>query len=267
MVTTEFPGYDVYVGRGDLESGNSHLGDRQNWNMVLTLEGEVKLSINEQNFMLTPQSMFLIAPGPPRRFTVPKYWKLYFLHFDMDAHISIPPELPEVGNGVYSVVLVRNDFEPILRVFEEFLRVCCIKRHGWYLLAYNLIQELILRGNMACQAALGEHTETTAKMLGNLDTSRNISDIAVKCGMSRSEFFDKFRSTFGMTPAKYREQQMLTHTLSLLENSDMSIKEIAETLHFCQPSYLSERFKKAFGISPLKYRRQHRNNGGSSALT
>ncbi len=267
MWASAFPGHDVYIGKGDREGGYSHLGDRQNWNLLLTIEGEVKLTINGQSFIFGPQSLFLIAPGPPRRFTVPKYWQFYFLHFDMEAHINIPPELPEMGNGVYSVVLVRKDFEQIKRVFEEIFRVCKIKRHGWYLLVYNLIQELILRGNMACQAALGEHIETTAKMLDNLDTSRNINDIAGKCGMSRSDFFDKFRSTFGMTPAKYREQQMLAQAMSLLENSDMSIKEIAETLHFCQPSYLSERFKKAFGVSPLKYSRQHRGDVRDTPLT
>lgn len=264
MLTVTHTGCEVYVGKGDLEGGHSHLGDRPNWNMLLTLEGEVKLIIEGRHYIIHPGSLFLIAPGPPRRFTVPKYWRLYFLHFNMDAHIHILPELPEIGAGVYSVDLVRNDFGAIRRVFEELFRVCNIRRHGWYLLAYHLVQELILRGNMACQATLGEHIETTAKMLENLDTSRNIDDIAGKCAMSRSDFFVKFRSTFGTTPAKYREQQTLSQAQSLLENSDMSIKEIAQTLHICQPCYLASRFRKAFGVSPREYRRRHRaENAGN----
>ena len=262
-----FPGHDVYGGQSDIEGPHTHLGDRPNWNMLLTLEGEVTLNICGQNFVFGPQTLFLIAPGPPRRFTVPGCWKAHFLHFDMGAHISIPPEWPEAGKCVYSMVLARNDFVAIRRVFDEFYRVCKIKRHGWYLLAYHLIQELILRGNMACQAALGEHIEETAKMLDNIDTARSIDTVAGKCAMSRTSFFAKFRSTFGTTPAKYREQQTLSQVQFMLESSDMSIKEIAEKLHICQSSYLIKRFKKAFGVSPREYRRKHRADISDTSLT
>lgn len=53
----------------------------------------------------------------------------------------------------------------------------------------------------------------------------------------------------------------------MLESSDMSIKEIAEKLHVCQPSYLSERFKKAFGVSPREYRRKHHADISDTSLT
>jgi len=263
MITTTHTGYEIYIGRGDYETPHSHFGDTRNWNMLLSLGGEVRLGINGRELVFPTGSLFLIAPGPPRRFTVAEYWKLYYLHFNMDAHITIPPELPEVEKGVYAVELPNGDFKRIRRVFAELFQVCSIRRHGWYLLAYHLIQELILRGNMACQAALGEHIETTAKMLESLNTSRNIDDIANRCAMSRSGFFAKFRSTFGTTPAKYREQQMLAQALSLLENSDMSIKEIAQALHICQPCYLTARFRKAFGVSPREYRRNRRAGVGA----
>ena len=262
MIT--YTGYEIYIGKSEYDGGHSHWGNRDNWNMLLSLEGEFRLGIGGKRLHIGPDVLFMIEPGPPRRFLVQKHWLTYWLHFNMDAHIHILPELPAVGEGVYSVDLVRDDFGAVRRVFEELFRVCNIRRHGWYLLAYHLVQELILRGNMACQATLGEHIETTAKMLENLDTSRSINDIAGKCAMSRSDFFVKFRSTFGTTPAKYREQQTLSQAQSLLENSDMSIKEIAQTLHICQPCYLASRFRKAFGVSPREYRRRHRaENAGS----
>ena len=92
-----------------------------------------------------------------------KYWSAYWLHFNLDAHIQIRPEWPAVGPGVYSVTPVGDDLEKLHAVFSEIIHVCALRRNGWYLLAYNLVQELILRGNMACRATLGEHLESTAK--------------------------------------------------------------------------------------------------------
>jgi len=66
--------------------------------------------------------------------------------------------------------------------------------------------------------------------------------------------------TFKFSPATSQVQFML-------ESSDMSIKEIAEKLHVCQPSYLSERFKKAFGVSPREYRRKHHADISDTSLT
>ena len=84
--------------------------------------------------------------------------------------------------------------------------------------------------------------------------------------MSRSSFFVKFHSTFVTTPAKYREHQTLSQVQLMLENTDMGIKEIAEQLHICHPSYLIKRFKKAFGVSPREYRRQHRSDANDQSL-
>ena len=105
---------------------------------------------------------------------------------------------------------------------------------------------------------LGKVAPQYLKMLEKLGTSRNLDAIADSCAMSRSGFFAKFRSTFGTTPAKYREQQVLTQAQALLEDTDLSIKEIARELNMGSPGYFSTRFKKAFGVSPRDHRRKFR---------
>lgn len=250
--------YEIYIGKSDYSAFHNHAGDRGNWNMLLTLGGECRLAIGGDRLELAPDKLFMIEPGPPRRFTVRERWSAYWLHFNLDAHIQIRPEWPAVGRGVYSVTPSASDLEKLRAVFAEIMHVCTLRRNGWYLLAYNLVQELILRGNMACRSPLGEHIEYTARMLENLDASRNIDAIADSCAMSRSGFFAKFRSTFGTTPAKYRERQVLNQAQALLGNTDKSVKEIALELNMGSPGYLSTRFKKAFGISPREYRRKFR---------
>ena len=252
--------HEVYGGVIERFANHSHFGDRANWNILLTLEGEVTLEIGGARLVFGPDSLILIKPGTPRRFVVRSHWKTCWFHFDMEPHIAARPEWPAVGPGVYAVTPPPDDLPRLRRAVEEIVCVSRRRRHGWYLLAYCLIQEVILRGNMAYRAAaLGEHIELTAKMLENLGSPRSIDEIADRCAMSRSSFFAKFRSTFGTTPGKYRERQLMTQTQALLENSDKSLKEIAQELGVGTPNYLSTRFRKAFGVSPREYRRRHRS--------
>jgi len=259
-------GYEVYVGKLDFRAAHSHYGDRRNWNLLLSLDGELRLEIDGRSLTVGPETLFMIAPGAPRKFVVASFWQTYFLHFNMDRHINVRPEWNESSPGVYTVLPTPADYAQMSRVFAEVYRVCSIRRHGWYLLAYTLIQELILLGNMACHAsALGEHIEPAARMLEDLD--ENISEIARKCSMSRTSFFNMFRSTFGTTPARYRERQMLIQAQALLENTDMSIKEIAQNLNIAHPCYLTARFHRAFGMSPREYRKSRRGEISRTAPT
>ena len=251
--------HEIYGGKIEHFTGHSHFGDRDNWNILLNLEGEVKLEILGSRLAFGADTLILIDPGPPRRFTVPKHWKGLWFHFDMEPRIATRPEWPAVGPGVYAVTPPPDDLPKLRRTVEELVYVSRRRRPGWYLLAYCLAQEVILRGNMAYHAAaLGKHIELTAGMLENLASPRRIGEIADKCAMSRSSFFSKFRSTFGTTPNKYREQQTLAQARSMLENSEKSLKEIALELGFSSPGYLSTRFSKAFGVSPREYRKRRR---------
>lgn len=46
----------------------------------------------------------------------------------------------------------------------------------------------------------------------------------------------------------------------LLDTTDLTVKEIAERLHYEDPSYLCRIFRKQTGLSPIQYRNLHRND-------
>lgn len=47
-------------------------------------------------------------------------------------------------------------------------------------------------------------------------------------------------------------------TKMLLDTTDLTVKEIAERLHYDDPSYLCRIFRKQTGLSPIQYRNKHR---------
>jgi len=255
-VTTE---QEIYLGRNAFPHGHSHRGDNGNWNLLLPISGECCLSIGSGQMMLESRTLYVIPPGQLRRFTVSGSWDCFWLHFNMEGRVQIQPEWPEAIPGVRAVVLTEDDFRKCFAVLEELYEVCSIRRHGWYILAYCLIQELILRGNMCCSSAFdNDEAKKIASLLDNLGDEPTIGEIATKCAMSRTGFFNKFKTTFGTTPAKYREQRLMMQVQSYLENTDLTVKEIAMKLNCENQFYLSARFKKFYGISPTEYRKKFR---------
>ena len=65
-----------------------------------------------------------------------------------------------------------------------------------------------------------------------------------------------FQKNAGTTPLHYRQQCRFTAACELLRQNDLSIKEIADKLGFCNQFHFSREFTRLAGISPRSWRRQ-----------
>ena len=65
-----------------------------------------------------------------------------------------------------------------------------------------------------------------------------------------------FQKNAGTTPLHYRQQCRFTAACELLRQNDLSIKEIADKLGFCNQFHFSREFTRLAGISPRNWRRQ-----------
>lgn len=74
--------------------------------------------------------------------------------------------------------------------------------------------------------------------------------------LSYSEFYlcHIFRESMGMTLKEYLMQKKIKMAAELLENSSMTISEIAEQLSFSSPHTFSVAFKRHMELSPSQYR-------------
>ncbi|MFC0777155.1 helix-turn-helix domain-containing protein [Flavobacterium sp. HJSW_4] len=79
-----------------------------------------------------------------------------------------------------------------------------------------------------------------------------LSDI---CDMSATDFKKSFKKISGDTAHSFFMDNKLFKAKEFLEESDLTIAEISNTLNFSNPSYFSVIFKKKFGISPKFYRK------------
>ena len=86
------------------------------------------------------------------------------------------------------------------------------------------------------------------------DEDLTIPSMAAEMGMSRATFFTRFKELSGLSPQDYLIHYRIEHARQLLQNSTVSIAEIAYSCGFSDPKYFSRVFKKIEGMSPSTLR-------------
>lgn len=94
-------------------------------------------------------------------------------------------------------------------------------------------------------------------MRGNLDEVLTCEEISQKVGISSRQLERLFHQHLGMSPAQYYMELRLERAKHLLQQSSMSILQIATACGFSSTSYFSRCYRKKYGLSP----REERNSG------
>ena len=84
---------------------------------------------------------------------------------------------------------------------------------------------------------------------------RPVSGIAEQLGVSRSWLDREFSKAFGVSPINYRRKCKLERAQIMLTGTDMTIKEIADRLGYCNQFHFTNEFKRWYGVSPRELRR------------
>ncbi len=83
----------------------------------------------------------------------------------------------------------------------------------------------------------------------------SVEEMASRARMSPRTFARRFRDTTGATPHAWVVQQRVQRAQELLEDSDLSIEQIARECGFAGGAGLREHFVRLRGVSPQSYRR------------
>lgn len=90
----------------------------------------------------------------------------------------------------------------------------------------------------------------------HLHADIKIEDLCKVACMSKSSFYRSFTDEFGITPAQLILDERIEHAKKLLNNDEISVKEVAFASGFNDPNYFSRIFHKKEGVSPSDFRAQ-----------
>lgn len=91
------------------------------------------------------------------------------------------------------------------------------------------------------------------KHLANIDF--NVDLLASEIGMSKTQFYLKFKALLNQTPNDFILDIRLNKAAFLLKSTTKNVTEVAYEVGFASQPYFSTAFKKKFDVSPAKYGR------------
>ena len=86
------------------------------------------------------------------------------------------------------------------------------------------------------------------------DEHFGLPELCKKAGLSRSQLFRKLKALTGKSTTKFIRSIRLEKGKKLLEDTDLTISEIAFQIGFGSPNYFARTFQNAFGVSPSSFR-------------
>jgi signal transduction histidine kinase/DNA-binding response OmpR family regulator/ligand-binding sensor domain-containing protein len=89
----------------------------------------------------------------------------------------------------------------------------------------------------------------------NMDNAAlTVDDLAFSLSLSRTVFYKKIKSLFGISPVDLIKDIRVKRAVQLIEIGGFSLSEIAYMSGFSDPNYFGKCFKKKFGVSPSRYK-------------
>lgn len=90
-------------------------------------------------------------------------------------------------------------------------------------------------------------------MLKNFDKPLKVEDYAYLTGRSVTSFRRDFKAYFDSTPQRWIKDKRLEKALAILQEKEMSVREVAYAIGYENVSYFIQEFKSKVGQSPKQY--------------
>lgn len=87
-----------------------------------------------------------------------------------------------------------------------------------------------------------------------LQAPLSVAQLAASVGVSERSLLRRFRATLNASPLQYYRALRLDMARRLLDNSDLSVTEIALACGFDSRASFTRAFKKSFGVPPSGHR-------------
>ena len=241
--------------------------------IIYILNGELKVSINGEEYVGGPNSLFMVNPKElhfmgSEDTTIDYYTLLFpmeFISFQSNDALENDVLKPlRKGQLIFNpCVIYDSSYDKIFCTIKDIIRVNTEKHSG-----YELRTRILLLEILACFMNMpgmiqkddsghggNVQRDIISYIQDNYTGNISLTDLAEEFHMSEKYFSRYFKKHFHITFSRYVSHMRLSHAKKLLETTDMSVTDVAFASGFLSVSYFIRSFKSEYGATPLSYRK------------
>ena len=229
---------------------------RDDYYLMYITNGQLYINIDGNEHIAKKGSVVIFPPKYPYRYrgNPPAYY--LYAHFTGSYANDF---LKECGFDSLPCI-IENDFNielqnKLLLMIDTFL----YKEPLYIQKCACLLQDILMDVyKNAIDKADNSPLKLSLKHIHSFFTSKiEIPTLAKMENLSNSRYVTVFKSQMGKSPNEYIIDLRLQLAKSLLDSTNMSIKQISERIGYTDQYFFSRLFKKYSGVSPQKYRKDN----------
>lgn len=215
------------------------------------LAGKGFLRFGDRTIALSPGKIYVIPSGLDFSCSCPEFLEKVFVHLTLAQ-----PDGSDAFSGVGTCIILEDE-----GLSEKMVQLCN-RRDLRSVLELKLLLYGVLERALAmalpARTEMKQYREVTKAALAyierHLRADLSISEIADALFVSKSVLQRCFCEDLEKSIGKYIDSCLMARAEILLLDRRLSVKEIGESLGFCDQFYFSRKFTQVHGISPRRFR-------------
>ncbi|MEO0400677.1 MAG: GlxA family transcriptional regulator [Pseudomonadota bacterium] len=209
-------------------------------------------ALSDASFLLADAGLF-----DGRRSTI--HWRFQHAYRERFADLDIRSSLFEIDGPVFSCAGGASALDLILRMI--------MADHGARaasLVAENFLHDQMRASDQQNRLSLvfngakknPDLVRAIFLIEANLEAPLSIDELSTRLNIDNRQLGRLFQRYLGVSPSEFYRERRLERAKQLLDQSSMSITEIAASCGFASGSHLSKLFHRRYGATPAQHRRQ-----------
>ena len=229
--------------------------------LIYCLNGSGTLQMDDQIHHVERGNLILIPPDVSHVYQADTNdpWSIFWVHFTGEQTEAM---LDSLGASRQNPLLNISDSRLMREAFEDLY--ACLNYYysdaGLLAMTSALIrlfsQAKLHQGSFQLQRQSAEaRTMATREFMQNhLDMSLTLGELAAHSGQSIPYYSKLFKECTNQPPMAYFIHLKIRKACELLDQTELTVQEIAVAIGYDDPYYFSRIFKKIQGVSPSAYR-------------
>ena len=228
------------------------------WQFMFSVRGEGEALVDGRRLAIPRHTAVLVPRDRPHeyiRLASCPHWEYRWIEFDGE---QVPSILGMLGLGDAWTIPQCSHILPLIDEIHGLLLGRGDEAlHEAGTLFLHVLSKVAKIARQHPETAPTPVERAVAWMTGNLAEDVTLADLAKVAGVSSWHCVRLFREIHGVPPIAYLRLLRLHRAKTLLQSSDLGVRQIAQAVGYAKVQHFTRMFTQAMGMSPRAFRAGH----------